>query len=67
MYLHYPSHENGLVVDLQIPQGFVPLQYLEGDPGVWRNRVVVEVQLDGALVDGKLSGRYSGSEADPAR
>ena len=58
-YLQYPSHEDGLVVDFQVPQRLVTLQDLEGDPGVGRYGVVVKVQLDGALVHCKFSGRHS--------
>ena len=31
---------------MQVPDGLVALQYLEGKPGVWRDCVVVEIQVD---------------------
>ena len=31
---------------MEVPDGLVALQYLEGKPGVWRDCVVVEIQVD---------------------
>ena len=31
---------------MQVPDRLVALQYLEGKPGVWRDCVVVEIQVD---------------------
>ena len=31
---------------MEVPDGLVALQYLEGKPRVWRDRVVVEIQVD---------------------
>ena len=31
---------------MEVPDGLVALQYFEGKPGVWRDCVVVEIQVD---------------------
>jgi hypothetical protein len=45
-HLGKSTHENGLVGDVQVPEGPVALQDFEGEPRVRRDCVVVKVKLE---------------------